>query len=139
MTVLLVLAVLAANAVASVRHPEGPRRCMDRPVVLEIEEEPVVAGGRARKAESDLGPWLRVPVTRLAQRVHVQVGQVTGPDGHEVPEGAEVGLEIGDGCALAGHHDAHDRLATAGGLQEQLQVVAVDARGRRDCRGRLRG
>src|SRR5687768_2003142 len=62
--------------------------------VLEVEEEPV----RARRGEGGRELDARAGLALLG--VDVEVAQVAGPDRHEVAEGPEVGLEVGDGLAV---------------------------------------
>ena len=79
-------------------------------VVLEVEVEVVgpVAGDLG--AELDLRTRLGRPVAGLAVGVDVQVGEVATAERDQVSVGAEVGLEVGDRPAVAGHPQLQHRV-----------------------------
>ncbi|CAM5707302.1 hypothetical protein SVIOM342S_09965 [Streptomyces violaceorubidus] len=75
--------------------------------------------------EGDLRAGFGAAVAGFAVRVDVQVGEVAGAQGDEVAVGAEVGLEVVDGFAVAGHLQLQlARLAGAQGTGE-FDLVAV--------------
>ena len=78
-----------------------------------------------------MAPCLKV----LALRMNVRVGDVGGVQGDEVPVGAQVGLEVAHGAALAS--DAEGQLGLFVGLELggtlELDVVAIDACVQRLC------
>ena len=79
---------LAARRAGAGGHVEGERRGAHHALVLEVEEQPV--GARARDVHGE-GDLLRGGVLG---RVDVQVGVVGGPDGDQVPVGAQVRLQV---------------------------------------------
>ena len=113
---------------------DGEGRRAHDAAVLEIHEEPVVAGAGERGLESDCGiGGLR------CRRVVVQVGQVTGAQRHQVCVGAEVGLQVGDDAAAVpdGRRHGGGRLRTRVGVQRDGVVVDRRDVGRRGHRLRV--
>ena len=74
---------------------DGEGRRAHCPSVAEVEEKAVGAGRRSLDGEGHLaraGPTL--------EGVHVEVGQVGRPDGNEVAQGAEIGIQVGHGLTI---------------------------------------
>ena len=97
--------------------------------MLEVEEQAVVAGGRAVVREPDVRPGCGGAVAGLAGGVDVQVGEVAVAQRDQVAVGAEVGLQVGDRPAVPAHRQGE--LDSAPGSRSPVRVdgVAVDLGG----------
>ena len=71
----------------------------------------------------------------LALGMNVRVGEVGGMQGDEVPVGAQVGLEVAHGVAVASDSEGQLRLFAGINLggRLKLDVVAIGARVQRRC------
>ena len=112
------------------------RRGADHAVVLEVQEQPVVAGAGDGGGEGDARPGRGDTVAGGAGGVHVQVGQVAVTERDEVPVGGQVRLQIGDRGAVPAHRQGQLRGLPGDQVTGQRDGVTVDLRGPGRSRGR---